>query len=57
MGITRTICEASRNIRNKKMRYLKDRINQLATDGKNKNIRDLYRGINEFRRVTNLGVT
>jgi hypothetical protein len=36
--------------RNKKREYLKDRINELATNSKNKNIRDLYRGINEFKR-------
>jgi hypothetical protein len=28
---------------------LKDKINELATNSKNKNIRDLYRGINEFK--------
>jgi hypothetical protein len=42
--------EASRNFRNKKREYLKDKINELATNSKNKNIRDLYRGINEFKR-------
>jgi hypothetical protein len=36
--------------RNKKREYLKDKINELATSSKNKNIRDLYRGINEFKR-------
>jgi hypothetical protein len=30
--------------------YLKGKINELATNSKNKNIRDLYRGINEFKR-------
>jgi hypothetical protein len=30
--------EASRHFRNKKMEYLKDRINELATNSKNKNI-------------------
>jgi prefoldin subunit 5 len=30
--------------------YLKDKINELATNSKNKNIRDLYRGINGFKR-------
>ncbi|PNF17273.1 hypothetical protein B7P43_G05232 [Cryptotermes secundus] len=30
--------------------YLKDRIDKLATNSKNKNIRDLYRGINDFQR-------
>jgi hypothetical protein len=42
--------EASRHLRNKKREYLKDKINELATNSKNKNIRDLYRGINEFKR-------
>jgi hypothetical protein len=35
---------------NKKREYLKDKINELATNSKNKHIRDLYRGINEFKR-------
>jgi hypothetical protein len=29
-----------------KREYLKDKINELATNSKNKVIRDLYRGIN-----------
>jgi hypothetical protein len=41
-------CEASRHLRNEKRDYLKDRTNELATNSKNKNIRDLYRGIHEF---------
>jgi hypothetical protein len=32
------------------MEYLEDKFNELATNSKNKNIRDLYRGINEFKR-------
>jgi uncharacterized protein YaaR (DUF327 family) len=40
-------CEASRYFRNKRREYLKDNINELATNSKN---RDLYRGINEFKR-------
>jgi hypothetical protein len=43
-------CEASRYFKNKKREYLKDKINELATNSKNKNIRDLYRGIHEFKR-------
>jgi hypothetical protein len=39
--------EDSRNFRNKKMEYLKKN-KELATDSKNKNTRDFYRGINEF---------
>jgi hypothetical protein len=40
-------CEASRHLRNKKKKYLKAKINELETNSKNKNIRDLYRGISE----------
>jgi hypothetical protein len=43
-------CEASRHFRNKKREYLKENINELATNSKNKNTRDTYTGINEFRR-------
>jgi hypothetical protein len=42
--------EASRHFRSKKREYLKGRINELATNSKNKNIRDLCRGINEFQK-------
>jgi hypothetical protein len=34
----------------KKKDYLKDDINELAMNSKNKNIRELYRGINYFKR-------
>jgi hypothetical protein len=37
--------EASRHFRNKKREYLKEKINVPAENSKNKNIRDLYRGI------------
>jgi hypothetical protein len=43
-------CEASRYFRNKKREYLNDKINDLATNNKNKNNKDLYRGLNEFKR-------
>jgi hypothetical protein len=42
--------ETSRIFRNKKREYLKGKINELETNNKNKNIRDLYRGINEFKK-------
>jgi hypothetical protein len=42
--------ETNRIFRNKKREYLKDKVNELETNNKNKNIRDLYRGINEFRK-------
>jgi hypothetical protein len=41
--------EASRNFRNKKREYLKDKIKDLAMNSKNKNMRDLSREINEFK--------
>jgi chemotaxis methyl-accepting protein methylase len=41
--------ETSRYFRNKKREYLKEKINELASNSKIKNIRDLYRGINEFK--------
>jgi hypothetical protein len=49
--------EASRHFRNKKREYLKDKINALESNSKNKNIRDLYRGINEISRITKLELT
>jgi hypothetical protein len=38
--------EANRHFRNKKREYLKDKINELQSSSKKKNITDLYRGIN-----------
>jgi hypothetical protein len=42
--------EASRHFRKKKREYLKDKFNELQSSSKNKNIRDLYRGINGFKK-------
>jgi hypothetical protein len=42
--------ETSRTFRNKKRENLKGKINELETNNTNKNIRDLYRGINEFKK-------
>jgi chemotaxis methyl-accepting protein methylase len=42
--------ETGRHFRNKKREYLKDKIDEFARNSKNKNIRDLYRGINAFKR-------
>jgi hypothetical protein len=42
--------EASRYFRKKEKEYLKDRINELETNSKNKNIRDMYSGKHEFKR-------
>jgi hypothetical protein len=41
--------ETSKTFRNKMREYLKENINELETNSKNKNMRDLYRGINEFK--------
>jgi hypothetical protein len=41
--------EASRQFRNKKREYLKDRINEPGSNSKNKNIGNLYRSITEFK--------
>jgi hypothetical protein len=42
--------EANRHFRNKKREYLEDKIQELDLSSKNKNIRDLYSGINEFKK-------
>jgi hypothetical protein len=42
--------ETSRTFKNKEREYLKDKITYLKTNNKNKNIRDFYRGINEFKK-------
>jgi len=42
--------EASRHFTNKKKEYLKAKIEELETDTKIKNIRNLYRGINDFKK-------
>jgi hypothetical protein len=41
---------ASRHFRNKTREHLKDKIDKLAMNSKHKNIRDLYRRINEYKR-------
>jgi hypothetical protein len=43
-------CETSRTFRKWEREYLKGKINELETNNKNKNIRDLYRSINEFKK-------
>jgi hypothetical protein len=43
-------CETSRTLRKRKREYLRGKINELETNNKNKNIRDLYRGMNEFKK-------
>jgi chemotaxis methyl-accepting protein methylase len=43
-------CQNSRHFRNKKREFMKDRIDELATNNKNKNIRHLCGGINEVKK-------
>jgi hypothetical protein len=49
--------ESNRHFKNKKREYLKVKINELATNSRNRNIKDLYRGINEFKRGYQSGIT
>jgi hypothetical protein len=37
-------------LRNKKREYLKDKINEQESNSMNKNVRELHRGINEFKK-------
>jgi len=42
-------CEGSRHFRKKKKAHLRAKIEELETNSKIKNIRVLYRGINDFK--------
>jgi hypothetical protein len=42
--------EVSRHFRNKKKAYMRDKIEERETNSKIKNIRDLYRGISDFKK-------
>jgi len=42
--------EASRHFRNKSKAYLKNKIEELENNSKMKNIRDLYRSINDLKK-------
>ena len=43
-------CDASRHFGNKKTAYLKVKIEELETNSKINNVRDLHRGINDFKK-------
>jgi hypothetical protein len=43
-------CETTKTFRSKKREYLKGKINELEINNKSKNIRDLYTGINQFKK-------
>jgi flagellar basal body rod protein FlgC len=49
-NLNSVIRDASRHFRNKKKAYLKAKIEELETKSKINNIRDLYRGINDFKK-------
>jgi hypothetical protein len=42
--------DASKHLRNKKKAYMKAKIEEMETNSKIKNVRDLYRGINDFEK-------
>lgn len=42
--------EASKHFTIKKREYMRDKINELVIHGTNRNIRDLYRSINEVKK-------
>ena len=42
--------EVIRHFRNKKKAYLRAKIEELETNSKMQNIRDLYRGISDFKK-------
>ena len=46
--------EASRHCRNKKRECLIAKIDELETNSKTKNVRDLYRGNNDFKKANSL---
>jgi hypothetical protein len=43
-------CDNSITFREERMRYLKEIINELETNSKKKNIRELHRGMNRFKK-------
>jgi prefoldin subunit 5 len=49
-NLNNIIHEANRRFVNKKRESLEDKINELAKNSNNENIRDLYRGVNEFNK-------
>lgn len=43
-------CETNRTFRNKTGDYLIDKLNEYERNSKSKNMKDLYGGINEFKK-------
>jgi len=50
-NLNNVIRDASRHFRNKKKAYLKAKIEELETNSKIKNVRDLYRSIIDFNTL------
>jgi len=49
-NLNNVIREASRHFRNKRKKCLKAKTEELETNSKIKKVRDLYRGINDFKK-------
>jgi len=49
-NLNNTRPDASRHFRNKKKSYLKVKVEELETNSKINKVRDLYRGINDFKK-------
>jgi len=49
-NMNNVIREVSRHFRNKKKAYMRAKIEELETNSKIQNIRDMYRGINDFKK-------
>jgi hypothetical protein len=49
-NLDNAVCETRRTFWNKKWEYQKEKINELETNSNNKNIINLHRGINEFKK-------
>jgi len=49
-NLNNVIRDDDRRFGNKKKEYLKAKIEELETNSNIKNIRDLYRGINDFKK-------
>jgi len=43
-------------VRKKKCNYMKAKVNKFEENSKNKNIREMYNGINEFKKAINLAL-
>jgi hypothetical protein len=50
-------CEASTHFREKKNKYLKDKINDLAISNENKTIRDSSQRMSKFKKDYNIELT